>query len=443
MEGFGVGTASGGTLLPKGVVEITPHLYVGPEGPVKQLVLKHNLRHIVRCLEEPKDYNRILEDAREARRTAGKAPLTTTSAPAAKDGKKQSLGDEDVQMTEEYLDEVVGGQEPPVSTPSTVEEVPEANAEMGASAKEGSEPAQEICNDCGKPIDAQTGAADESAPSANAEQEKPPEIDWLTIPVQSYFCPMEDTLQYDCRKELPKAVEWIDKMLQRLDGDVLKPHNRHGDDAESEPEPEEEAVEGGDDQTADTSVPNAAEEEQRPPTVVKGDESLDLSRAVYVHCAAGASRSPTVIAAYLMARKEMPLQRIFDEFLPPNARPNPNFMNQLVALEESFFGEKSTFDMLRFNKEGLEAMFPEQEEKDIEAALSKSNNNVVEARNVLMRAELKRMNQEKLLIKSIAATIGGGISEETVEEVYRKNNKSRDATLLQLMNATKAELEEN
>lgn len=52
---------------------------------------------------------------------------------------------------------------------------------------------------------------------------------------------------------------------------------------------------------------------QRLPECVQAlDELVHEGRSVYVHCTAGISRSPTVIAAYLHWRKDWPLQKAID-----------------------------------------------------------------------------------------------------------------------------------
>lgn len=53
-------------------------------------------------------------------------------------------------------------------------------------------------------------------------------------------------------------------------------------------------------------------QEQLPKCVRALDEMIHEGKTVYVHCTAGVSRSPTVVAAYLHWRRGLPLQEAID-----------------------------------------------------------------------------------------------------------------------------------
>lgn len=64
---------------------------------------------------------------------------------------------------------------------------------------------------------------------------------------------------------------------------------------------------------------------------------------VLVHCLAGVSRSATIVIAYLMKYKRMPLKTAFNFCydLRPVIRPNNGFMVQLINYEMTLFGKTS------------------------------------------------------------------------------------------------------
>ncbi|EKM51990.1 uncharacterized protein PHACADRAFT_262439 [Phanerochaete carnosa HHB-10118-sp] len=61
---------------------------------------------------------------------------------------------------------------------------------------------------------------------------------------------------------------------------------------------------------------------------------------ILVHCSAGISRSPTVVAAYLMRHHQMSLNDALRQIVQarPQASPNPGFMRQLKEMEMELFG---------------------------------------------------------------------------------------------------------
>ena len=73
---------------------------------------------------------------------------------------------------------------------------------------------------------------------------------------------------------------------------------------------------------------------------------------VFVHCAAGMSRSPTIVIAYLMWKRQLLLREAM-EFVKskrPEISPNLNFMNQLKIFEEKLIKKDYDINKIHFNK---------------------------------------------------------------------------------------------
>ncbi len=64
-------------------------------------------------------------------------------------------------------------------------------------------------------------------------------------------------------------------------------------------------------------------------------EFIGCNKKVFVHCSAGASRSPTIVIAYLIWRNKMTLNDAFNlvKEKRPIIQPNPGFLQQLKQFE--------------------------------------------------------------------------------------------------------------
>jgi atypical dual specificity phosphatase len=76
------------------------------------------------------------------------------------------------------------------------------------------------------------------------------------------------------------------------------------------------------------------------------DAAAAAKGKVLVHCSAAISRSPTIVAAYLMKRRGITLRESLAMLV--NARavvsPNPGFLRQLSEMEKAVFRGESSFD---------------------------------------------------------------------------------------------------
>ncbi len=84
-------------------------------------------------------------------------------------------------------------------------------------------------------------------------------------------------------------------------------------------------------------------------SVSRACEIIDAAAAsrgkVLVHCVAAISRSPTIIAAYLMKKRGMSLRESLETLVRARdaVSPNPGFLRQLSEMEKEIFGG-TTFD---------------------------------------------------------------------------------------------------
>ncbi|EPQ56967.1 phosphotyrosine protein phosphatases II, partial [Gloeophyllum trabeum ATCC 11539] len=72
-------------------------------------------------------------------------------------------------------------------------------------------------------------------------------------------------------------------------------------------------------------------------------QSKNGAGKILIHCSAGISRSPMVVAAYLMKRRGMTLKAALKQIIQvrPQISPNPGFLAQLKELEMELFGTVS------------------------------------------------------------------------------------------------------
>ena len=79
---------------------------------------------------------------------------------------------------------------------------------------------------------------------------------------------------------------------------------------------------------------------------IKGDDKI------LVHCAAGASRSATVVIAYIMWIKKMPFKEAL-EFVQKKrfiVYPNPGFIHQLQIFEKELIDKNYDIDKIKFDE---------------------------------------------------------------------------------------------
>ena len=73
---------------------------------------------------------------------------------------------------------------------------------------------------------------------------------------------------------------------------------------------------------------------------------------IFIHCAAGMSRSPTIVIAYIMWKKRISLDEAirFVREKRPAISPNANFMNQLKIFQDLLIKNDYDIDKINFKK---------------------------------------------------------------------------------------------
>ena len=84
------------------------------------------------------------------------------------------------------------------------------------------------------------------------------------------------------------------------------------------------------------------------------EDAAAREEASLVHCAAGISRSVTVVLAYLLMKKGLRLAEAYDlvKERRPRIGPNTRFMGKLVELERSLFDGETTLDLETYTENG-------------------------------------------------------------------------------------------
>ena len=79
---------------------------------------------------------------------------------------------------------------------------------------------------------------------------------------------------------------------------------------------------------------------------------IDGRDKVFVHCAAGMSRSPTIVIAYLMWKKQLLLNEAIElvKSKRPEISPNLNFMKQLEIFQDLLIKKDYEINKINFNK---------------------------------------------------------------------------------------------
>lgn len=399
--------------LPEGVCEVIPGaLYVGGHSAASTMIVDWNVRCVVRCLEEPHDYQQLLDDVwvQEA----------TTS----------------------YEEERAALQQQRAAALSSSGAAPTDCAECDTAAKP-CEPAEEVVD-----LDATTdeggvgdGHITTSQPDPSGSKARasptPTREDFLRhrpaeYEVRTFHCPMEDSMAFSLLDFEP-----FQSALKFIDDAMLQRGATFGDWEEQPTAEDEQPANNNGDNIDNGNV---------------GGESADLPLpAVYVHCLAGRSRSPALVLAYLMTRKQLTLQEALD-MLAPQMRPNPNFIKQLMELEGDMLEHDDTgrahqarFDLHGYFVDGLSQMHPMIPEDVVVACLDACGLDVEMARMMLTKKAFQ-MAKDKASIESLLAVLNEGLQEQdcgrlTEAEAYAaftESEKNRTVALKQLMELQRA-----
>ena len=366
----------------RGLFEVIPRmLYVSSASAVRFAITHLNIRCVVSCTgasEEAPDYNQILADHLRKKFLAENLPAP--SVPVEHSSGQQEQEQHDFSAVPDCEEEVEGEEE---NTPLAKEAGPQ--------------------------------------PEEEAFQR------WLTQQenrdMKVHRCSLEDNSECSIWVTIPAAVDFISRMLESC--------------CALEPQGEDEVDIDGiiDEQPAVVPAPvdrNLSETENS--GIIFFHQPLP--HAVLVHCHAGVSRSPTVVASYLLTQERRSLTSIMNEALPPTVKPNPNFMLQLCALEREVFDEGtcSFFDIRQYFLEGLESCFQGMSRSEIVAEFDRCGEDVYKARSILMKRQLFKMDKDEMMVDAMCKVVNTKfVSREEVKAVYASEGKKRDAALLKLL----------
>ena len=165
-----------------------------------------------------------------------------------------------------------------------------------------------------------------------------------------FHLPMNDVDDQDLHKPLSRAIPFIESIIGK--------QSIASDDVEGNAHPEE--------------TPSPKEKQK--------------TDAVYVHCAAGVSRSASIVAGYLMHTNKWTVRQAI-EFIAarrPVISPNAGFVKQLGEFQESFLGSKSDFGKEDQAVRDLSSICPHKSHEEILSALKKAGGKVDVAANELL-----------------------------------------------------------
>ena len=96
-------------------------------------------------------------------------------------------------------------------------------------------------------------------------------------------------------------------------------------------------------------------------TIIDDETSLEAGN-ILIHCSAAVSRSPTVVAAYLMIRYKMSLKEALGRLVlaRPTISPNAGFLQQLKEMEKTLYGRVTLdIDELPRRQQDRKMLFPD------------------------------------------------------------------------------------
>ncbi|KAG6910573.1 hypothetical protein DXG01_009524 [Tephrocybe rancida] len=117
---------------------------------------------------------------------------------------------------------------------------------------------------------------------------------------------------------------------------------------------------------------------------------------ILIHCAAGISRSPTILAAYLLKRRGMSLKEALRHIVQarPQVSPNSGFLQQLKDLEVELYGVLS-LDVDEFPKQEKArlALFAKEDSPAEETTVTEESSTSKEAREGPLHRRSRRLRR--------------------------------------------------